>query len=115
PAAVAAVAARRRRVGAVPDQRTTQQRLDRVVGGGPQGLCSGRLGGEIRIRVGHQRGHEFIVELRRLGADRLIFEAERAEQRSNARGDLVGARGKQLGGRSRRRGVGRSNRRLQAC
>ncbi len=103
----------RRSIGAGTDQRPTQQRVRRCIDR-PQNLLpqrfqrphTGRFRTPISARRPRQRPHEIRVKNGRLGTDRLILAAERAEQFRDRRRHLIAGSRHQPRSRHRRRRPG---------
>ncbi|VAZ92707.1 hypothetical protein LAUMK35_02068 [Mycobacterium pseudokansasii] len=83
-------------VGAVADQRPSEQclgrRVDQVQRALLQGLQRRSIGGfgaGVQPRTSAQGTHELVVERRRLGAQRLIGSGVPGKQRRNGRRDLI--------------------------
>ncbi len=109
----------RRPVGAVTDQRAPQRRqegrVDRVEQRTGYGRGAGGLGGRIRARARGQGLHKLDMKRRRLRAERLIGLAVRPKSRRDGHRHLIGARGQHRRRVGRGRGVGRPDRRTDAC
>ncbi len=110
---------RPRSVGAVTDQRAPQRRqegrVDRVEQRTGYGRGAGGLGGRIRARARGQGLHKLDMKRRRLRAERLIGLAVRPKSRRDGHRHLIGARGQHRRRVGRGRGVGRPDRRTDAC
>ncbi len=106
-------------VGAVTDQRAPQRRqegrVDRVEQRTGYGRGAGGLGGRIRARARGQGLHKLDMKRRRLRAERLIGLAVRPKSRRDGHRHLIGARGQHRRRVGRGRGVGRPDRRTDAC
>ncbi len=104
---------------AVTDQRAPQRRqegrVDRVEQRTGYGRGAGGLGGRIRARARGQGLHKLDMKRRRLRAERLIGLAVRPKSRRDGHRHLIGARGQHRRRVGRGRGVGRPDRRTDAC
>lgn len=110
-----------RPVHAVADQWTPQQRLCRRIDQTQQTLLhrlrrrhrrrAGGLGAGIGLHGTGQGLHEPRLKRAHLRADRLILLRVRAKQCRNGRRHLIGPGRKHRGGRTRRGGISRANRR----
>ncbi|VBA52681.1 hypothetical protein LAUMK41_01232 [Mycobacterium attenuatum] len=104
-------------VGAVADERATQQRLggrvdqaERLLLQDLQRRGIGGLGAGIPARTRGQGLHELAMKRGRLGAERLIFAGVRGKQCCDLRRHLVGGGGHQLGRRNSRCRIGHVDR-----
>lgn len=99
-------------VGAVTDQRTSQQRLggriDQVEQTLPRALQRRRVGGfgtGIGVRTRLEGPHELVVIRRQVSAQALVGLAMPGKQRRHRRRDFIGTRGRHRDRRGRRRRI----------
>ncbi|VBA32291.1 hypothetical protein LAUMK21_04750 [Mycobacterium pseudokansasii] len=105
-------------IGAVTDQRATQQQLRGRIHQIEQFLHRqhiGRLGTRIRGRARSQSTHNLIMKRRHLGAQRLIFAGIAIEKRRDRRRHLILGGRQQAHRRDRCGGVGLADCRTDNC